>query len=78
MSIYTPCSICLALALVHVRFQGEAVPKVTEALRAPFWHFWHPVGYSLEKSHALLSPTHHTRDSFVIRLVCTSRSSLRQ
>jgi hypothetical protein len=22
----------------------EAVTKVTEALRAPFWHFWHPVG----------------------------------
>jgi hypothetical protein len=20
------------------------VPKVTEALRARFWHFWHPVG----------------------------------
>jgi DDE superfamily endonuclease len=23
---------------------GDEVPKVTEALRTPFWHFWHPVG----------------------------------
>ena len=26
------------------RCLGEAVPKVTEALRAAFWHFWHPIG----------------------------------
>src|SRR5215203_1430478 len=61
MSIYTPCSICLALALVHVRFQGDEVPKVTEALRAPFWHFWHPVGSVFEKPHALLNPTQLAR-----------------
>ena len=30
--------------------QGNEVPKVTEALRAPFWHFWHPVGWRIWKN----------------------------
>jgi hypothetical protein len=30
---------------------SDGVPKVTEALRAPFWHFWHPVTLRLSETH---------------------------
>jgi hypothetical protein len=33
----------VVLAAVVVMLLGDGVPKVTEALRAPFWHLWHPV-----------------------------------
>lgn len=42
-----PPSTKIGFTLSHsehaARFLCEAVPKVTEAFEAPFWHFWHPI-----------------------------------
>jgi hypothetical protein len=27
----------------------DGVPKVTEALRVPFWHFWHLITLGIQK-----------------------------
>jgi hypothetical protein len=32
------------LGILFRKPYGDEVPKVTEAFRVPFWHFWHPVG----------------------------------
>jgi hypothetical protein len=34
------------------------VPKVPAALRAPFWHFWHPAGLGFLENHTPFSVLH--------------------
>jgi hypothetical protein len=53
---------------------------VTEVLRAPFWHFCHPVGWRIWKNHTPFSVLHnYTRESFFILPTCVNLgSSLRQ
>jgi hypothetical protein len=53
---------------------------VTEALRAPFWHFWHPDRSAyLEKRPTLFTPTQlHEGIVFHPTHVCELGSSLRQ
>jgi hypothetical protein len=49
---------------------------VPEALEAPFWHFWHPIGWRIWKMLSLHSPTpHYARGTFFASLLCTLSTS---
>src|SRR5215208_4390125 len=45
----------------------DEVPKVTQALGAPFWHFWHPRRLAYSEKHTRSSVLHnYTRGPFFI------------
>ena len=57
---------------------SDEVPKVPEALRAPFWHFCHPVSLRIWRNHTSSSVPHYARETFFTlplgyaKDVCTS------